>query len=287
MPLTDSQLSAVIAARKLLDDAGLLALDLHDTDPTVRELSRTISAALPGLGSPHVLGYRYKPPAARVFTLDELALDLNRINRQLYVHRVVEHPVNAIVEFPETGSTQGICVAHKFSVDPNSEFHPKQNIQYSLGDGHGGHPNVYCGTILTGKIGTPALCNNLRTSYQPFSSRMIYFGLTICAPGKGLKVCSSRSQSSEFIPPAIESPEKEVFCKTLAFFCSSLENGCAFDPETELGGLLGSGSEPQSDSEASDSDETPIPASRQRFKDPTCRGELTFRTDEYGRPFIQ
>jgi hypothetical protein len=82
---------------------------------------------------------------------------------------------------------------------------------------------------------------------------MIYFGLTICVPGKGSKVCSSHSQSSEFIPPATKSPEKEVFYKTLAFFCSSLESSCAFDPEMELGGLLGSGSEPQSDSEASNS----------------------------------
>ncbi|KAJ7493180.1 hypothetical protein B0H11DRAFT_2277283 [Mycena galericulata] len=270
MPLTDSQRAALLAARKLLDDVGLLNLDSSD-DADFQQLSRTISSALPCPPSPVVLGYRYTAPSARDFTLDELARGLNCITRQTYVHGIVEHPVGAIVEYPETGKSCGLAVAHRFAVDPASDFHPKLNIQYSLGDNHGGRRSVNCGPILSGQDGKPASCNNLKIA---------------C---KGLKVCSARGLASGCTIPAEDSPAKEVFNKTLAFFCTLVEKGCAFDPETddtEFGSLADSDSD--SDSTDSDSESSDVVfRSRQRARDPTCHGQLLFKSDEYGRPFIE
>ncbi|KAJ7065891.1 hypothetical protein B0H15DRAFT_807690 [Mycena belliarum] len=273
MPLNDVQLAAIIAARRLLDDAGLVDIDSTD-DPDFQRLSQTISSVLPGSPSPAVLGYHYKAPPSRDFTLAEVALGLNSITRQTSVHGLVEHPRGAIIEYPESGSARGLAIAHKFAVDPASEFHPKLNIQYSLGDNHGGRPYVTCGTLLSGRDGMPASCNNLKIA---------------C---KGLKVCAARPRSTTSVtPPVLNTPAKEVFDKTIAFFCTLLENGCAFDPETsntDFGsfGDSDSDSDSESDNPDSESSETLL-RNRRRPRDPTCRGKLCFRADEYGRPFIQ
>ncbi|KAJ7883219.1 hypothetical protein B0H14DRAFT_2565011 [Mycena olivaceomarginata] len=189
--------------------------------------------------------------------LAEIALGLNRITRQTYAHGIVELPLGAIVEYPETGQNSGFAIAHKFAVDPPSEFHPKLNIQYSFGDNHGGRSGATCGPILSGSNGMPARCNNLKIA---------------C---KGLKVCSARGLSSK--PAfAVDAAAKEVFDNTLAFFCTLLEKGCAFDPETgdvEFAAL--SDSDSDSDSETSGADLSDIPLrSRKRPRDVTTAGNL-------------
>ncbi|KAJ6598119.1 hypothetical protein DFH09DRAFT_889893, partial [Mycena vulgaris] len=108
-----------------------------DTD--FLEVTRIISHTLSTTSScPAIDGSLYVPPAARPFSAEEIWRGFDCINRQTYVHALVEHPIGSIVEYPETGSSEGISVAHLFSVDPDRFSHPKDNFQYSIGDFQGG-----------------------------------------------------------------------------------------------------------------------------------------------------
>ncbi|KAJ7131253.1 hypothetical protein C8R44DRAFT_731503 [Mycena epipterygia] len=86
--------------------------------------------------------------------------------------------------------------------------------------------------------------------------------------GKGLKYCSARSQT---LPPpsldldAIAEAKREIFFKTLGFYCTLVEKGCAFDLKTEGEDIGSAGltdaddpdsesSEPESESDQSESE---------------------------------
>ena len=110
----------------------------------------------------------YDPIPAQYFTPDELQKGLNHVTRKTSAHKIIEHPVNAIVEYPETSENNEECVAHVFNVDPdsfNSTYHPKASFQYSLGNGHGGRDGVEC-LMLKDSQGWPVQCNVLQTSCQ-------------------------------------------------------------------------------------------------------------------------
>ena len=184
---------------------------------------------------PAIQGYRYRPPAARHFTCDEIGRGENRVNRLTRLNAIVEHPLGSIVEYPESGSTPRSCIGHRFSVDAASDMfsHPKLNIQYSLGDGHGCRSDVACGQLIDDHTGQPAFCKNEKISCR---CHFIFF-TTQCADGfpfsgRGLKLC-------EAFDPQVTSaswpttPDEEVFLKTLAFFCMISDKGCAFDACSE------------------------------------------------------
>ncbi|KAJ6452183.1 hypothetical protein C8R47DRAFT_998159 [Mycena vitilis] len=258
MPLSDAQLAAVVEAKRLLANVGLTtATNLDDRD--FQEVTRVISQAIP-------LRYPYSPPAARPFSAEEIRRSLDCINRQNYVHALVEHPTGSIVEYPETGASKGIGIAHRFSVDPAAFSHPKECFQYSLGDSRGGgEPYVRCGSLLLGTDGTPASCFHQKLS---------------C---KGLKYCSARSLPPSLLPSleldSLEEAKKEIFLKTLAFYCTLVEKGCAFD----------------SDDSGSDSDDSDTQTGTRIIKDcrrrkpskSVCKGKIELRLNEYGRSFVQ
>ncbi|KAF7335197.1 hypothetical protein MSAN_02353000 [Mycena sanguinolenta] len=207
MPLSDAQLSAVLEAKRILANVGLTT-ETNVDDRDFQEITRVLDGALPSL--PAASGYPYFPPAARVFTAEEIRYGLDCINRQTYVHALVEHPAGAIVEYPETGAAKGVAVVHRFRIDPSRFSSPKESFQYSLGDSHGGEPNVHCGSLLFAVHGTPAYCSHEKWT---------------C---KGLKYCSASS-----LPPSPASPDldslaeaqKEIFFKTLALYCTLAEKG--------------------------------------------------------------
>jgi len=108
----------------------------------------------------------YNPHPARYFTPDELQKGCNRVTRKTSAHKIVKHPVNAIIKYPETGENDGECVSHVFNVHPHSFesiYHPKASFQYSLGNGHGGCDGVEC-LMLKDSQGWPVQCNVLQTS---------------------------------------------------------------------------------------------------------------------------
>ncbi|KAJ7242720.1 hypothetical protein C8J57DRAFT_1526083 [Mycena rebaudengoi] len=277
MPLSSVQLSAVLEAKKILDDVDLTTTtNLDDSD--FLEVRRVVSQALSATSSLSAIqGSLYHSPPARAFTAEEIRRDFNCINRQTYVHALLEHPVGAIVEYPETGATAGVRIAHRFSVDPANFSHPKENFQYSLGDSRGGEPYVYCGLLLLGSNGSPASC-------------------------KELKYCSARALSPPLTPLALDSlaeAEKEIFFKTLGFYCTLAEKGCGFDlradgAEVGFTGLTDGDDDldPESSSECCESNtetSTKIIRDSQRRKPSSsvCKGQLELRLDEYGRSFVQ
>lgn len=113
--------------------------------------------------APAVSASRYEPPPSRLITETERNQGLHKVTREKVAHRVVEHPRDAIVEYPETGDAPGIAVAHLFNIDPDSFCEPQSSFQYSLGGGHGGRDEVVC-KMLRGASGKPVLCSKLRTT---------------------------------------------------------------------------------------------------------------------------
>ncbi|KAF8180705.1 hypothetical protein K438DRAFT_2021287 [Mycena galopus ATCC 62051] len=286
MPLTDIQLAAVYEAKKILEDAGLTTTNQlptnqnHNLDHDFLETTHIISQALSSSACTAVKGYRYLAPSSRPFTAEELRRGLDCINRQTYVHAIVEHPVGAIVEYPETGAVQDVAIAHRFSIDPTQFSHPKESFQYSLGDSRWGESDVFCGDLLMRRDGNPASCSHKRTS---------------C---KGLKCCPAQSLPA-VIPLNLDSlgeAKKEIFFKTLGFYCTLVEKGCAFDLVEDGEGLRSTGlvdEDPESDSDSdSESDEhetgtSVIEDCRRKEPRSRCKGKLTLQLDEYGRSLVR
>ncbi|KAJ7728102.1 hypothetical protein B0H16DRAFT_1331143 [Mycena metata] len=236
----------------------------YDPGLDFQEVTRVVSQALPDVPSTcagAVQGSRYCPPLSRHFTAEELRRGFDCINRQTYVHGLVEHPLGAIVEYPETGSAKGVGIAHRFSVDPAGFSHPKDNIQYSLGDSHGGEPYMHCGGLLTNFNGDQASCFHQKLT---------------C---KWLKFCSAYSLPA-LLPraklDALQEASKEIFHKTLGFYCTLVEKGCAFALQTDgeaLGVIEITDEDPESESESEPSS--------------LCKGKLVTCLDAYGRSFVQ
>ncbi|KAF7333761.1 hypothetical protein MVEN_02332800 [Mycena venus] len=121
---------------------------------------------------------------------------------------------------------------------------------------------------------------------------------------KGLKYCSARSLPSSQLPSfkldSLAEAKKEIFLKTLAFYCTLAEKGCAFDlgrdgediGSTELtDNALHPTSDSESDSHSESESETrtniPRDSRRKKTSNLSCKGKLELRLDEYGRVFVQ
>ena len=100
----------------------------------------------------------YRPPKAVYFTELERLLDIHRVTRKSFVSAVIDHPEGVAVEYPEAGKEQGDSIAHRFTIDPSKWINPKSNIQYSLGDKHGGRDNVTCYLLRDSVTGEPIKC---------------------------------------------------------------------------------------------------------------------------------
>ncbi|KAG1825588.1 uncharacterized protein BJ212DRAFT_1474984 [Suillus subaureus] len=247
--LTDLQCSALQSAQILLDNVGLSPHDLdstlplpslsHSPTPSILEQSTQSSSSLSSPPSSStspcltVLGACYNPPAAQPFIPDDWLHKCHHFTRKSTAHASIEHPLGAIVEYPQTGDAPDQSIAHIFNINPStfhSSQHPKANFQYSLGDVHGGCDVSKCLMLRDGQ-GQPVSCSNLKT---------------YC---KGLKICSARPHdttthhftnilevSSLIIATttaakSVNNAEKEVFQKTFAFFVALNQHGCTFDAE--------------------------------------------------------
>ncbi|KAJ6478012.1 hypothetical protein DFH09DRAFT_1108430 [Mycena vulgaris] len=161
MPLSDVQLSAVLEAQRLLANVGFkLTTPTNLDDLNFLETFPIASACAA------VQGSFYRPPPALPSTAEEIRRGLDCINRQIYVNSLVEHSAGSMVEYQETGTSKGVAVAHRFSVDPLNFSYLTENFQYSLGDSHGGESYVYCGSLLIGREGNPASCTHRKLSYS-------------------------------------------------------------------------------------------------------------------------
>ncbi|KAF8975638.1 hypothetical protein BDQ17DRAFT_1267859 [Cyathus striatus] len=178
-----------------------------------------------------------------------------KITSQLKVERLIDHPLGTILEYPDTASSHYGNVAHRFTVNPHSKYHPRGNIQYSLGGIHGGEKNKFCGDLLLGADGKKVLCKKEKTS---------------C---KGLKRCQYFSNGATNIQrnskPTLE---ETVFKKTLAFFCAVVETGCSFDSSNLH---IDYGGDSDSDYDSDDEDST------------LCSGKMILAYNRYNQPRLQ
>ncbi|KAG1862305.1 hypothetical protein F4604DRAFT_1657854 [Suillus subluteus] len=290
--LTDFQRSAVQSAQILLENAGLSPRDLDSFSsssspspspsspsplPSPSSLPGTLPKICPASLSTRntclaVAGAHYTPPPARPFTAEDHMQGRHRVTRKTSAHAIVEHPIGAIVEYPQTGRHANESIAHIFHIDPStftSTLRPKSSFQYSLGDGHGGQIIGKC-LMLRDAGGQPVSCAKLRTS---------------C---KGLKICSGRQHNisahhftnvSEVLahhPSALRprgpagTADQELFEKTLAFFVALCLRGCS----------------PHSPTDGHNNNSTANTDIVEDIKK-KCNGRLVMHFDAYNQPFIR
>lgn len=187
MPLSEFQQSAIQRANDILQDAQVpVEMLASASPPSVSDSQQSSHASTPFSRSvtpsslvpcPAVSYSQYIPPPARKYTPAEIAKSLNRINRRVDAHSWIEHPLDAIVEYPQTGENLGEAVAHFFPIDPMNYVHPKLAFQYLLGDSHGGRKAVQC-HLLGGRV----KCDVLNTSCMFFFLVSLYQALLIDRP---------------------------------------------------------------------------------------------------------
>ena len=138
--------------------------------------------------------------------------------------------------------------------------------------------------------------------------------------GCGVKFCSFYispedrqdlpSEDSQNPQPADFDAYREVFSKTLGFFCAVVENGCLFNPDdssVHLDSCFEDGTEDSSSedgtkcssfedkADAIDLENSPATAAYQILLDGRsplktrmhCSGKMILRRDKFGQPFIQ
>ena len=323
MNLSSDQRAALAQAQAILEGVGLspdsdLESIFSSSRPSSRLSSRlsTPSNARYSTPSPAVSASRYLPPPARSFAQDEINQWLYKINSKLSVDRIVIHPPDAIVEYPQTGESKDIGIAHVFPINPDAFENPKSSFQYSLGDSHGGRPGVRC-SLLTDEKGEQVSCTQTFLSCRYITSTHFCTNFTT---GRGLKVCSAHSETSttsfahsytsleqvrmQLVPaPWVDTAKAEVFMKTLTLFCSLSEHGCSFRNTLEFGTATIVDKESDSEFEPVDdgtSGSTILPpgaatlvknSRRSRRKqaddgEKECKGKLMMRRDRSNHYFI-
>lgn len=165
--LTSPQRKAVVDATEILRSADV-SVDVFvanfDTGRLGVTLPITHTAQLhsPDLVTPseRIIKASYVPERALYFSEEEKSQLLHKLTRKSIVSAIIDHPEGAVLEYPETGKVLGEAVAHRFLVDPHNLVHPRKNIQYSLGDEHGGK-DVICYLLHDTTSGQPLKCRKL------------------------------------------------------------------------------------------------------------------------------
>jgi len=53
---------------------------------------------------------------------------VSQLNQKGYVHAILDHPLGAVIEYPQSIHSPGLAVAHWFTVDPVNCLNPHNNI---------------------------------------------------------------------------------------------------------------------------------------------------------------
>ncbi|KIJ38133.1 hypothetical protein M422DRAFT_259286 [Sphaerobolus stellatus SS14] len=290
MPFNLLQLEALEKARKILEEAGLLNSPPSSPHAEVTRFKQLLDFSQDSVhetSSPSTIKY-IAPPAAP-YTSEDIYFGRNRTTIKAEAQKFIRHPKNGIVEYPETGSFQGEAVVHIFPLQlgaSKEDFDPKLNIQYGIWGKHGSQPNTRL-FLFPQENESFTLCNQFKAECMAVKK---------CSYS-GRPAYDVSNLGMEQISPFVDSAEREVFMKTLGFFCSLLQNGCLFNPEID---------QCDSDDEAEDDDydgifedtghgsESPsvlyevlcdIRSIKQDV--PRCKGKLVFRKDNFGHSFIQ
>ncbi|KAG9309526.1 hypothetical protein JVU11DRAFT_10503 [Chiua virens] len=227
--------------------------------------SSSITSPLPSLSSsptptsspaPTILASLYRPRPSHTFTETKRDQGLHKVNHEKVAHHVVEHPRDAIVEYPETGSELGISVAHIFNINPDCFHDPRFNFQYSLGDGHG-RGLRYC-------------------SFRPYIASPHWF---VTREEVLLHTTALHAAASS----PTDNAHVEVFHKTLGFYCALIKKGCAFSSADDF---------PDSSDTVKQENKSPLALctkelSMRKRRTPKCNSRLELLYDGYNQPYIQ
>ncbi|KAF8576151.1 hypothetical protein K439DRAFT_1623060 [Ramaria rubella] len=270
MPLNVEQLGALHQAKEILEMSGLLGDSNGSETCQLQNILHTLDL---GSAPHHSLIYsKTLIPNTIPFTSQEILLGDNRVTRQSYVQGIIEHPAHTIIEYPQTGSKMGEMIAHQFLINPkqSSFVNPKDNIQYSLGDVHGRRASVTCHLLRDAKTQKPVDCLQIKLSCH-------------C-----LKYCSFNVPKLTTLPQKShhDSPGREGFLKTLAFYCVIIKHDCPFSSRFPQN--LNEESEEDLESE-SDGDDYELLLDIGAHHGPKhhCNGHPILRYDQYRKPFIQ
>ena len=151
--LNEQQLTALATAQK---DFSRVGLTISTTTSTHIAILPKQDDSLNGPSLQVVLAQlRYKSPLALF-----LPHTTYQLNRKGYVHAILDHPLGAVVEYPQSGHSPGQAVAHRFTVDSFNCINPRDNIQYSLGGTtavKGSRPKGNC-YLFSSAMGKPLPC---------------------------------------------------------------------------------------------------------------------------------
>ncbi|KAF8493136.1 hypothetical protein JB92DRAFT_2835234 [Gautieria morchelliformis] len=159
-------------------------------------------------------GYQlYELPRVEEIMVRTPERDPVRITRKSTVNWVIDHPVHAILEYPQTGTHLGDAVAHRFPIDHSLFIHPKENIQYSLGDAHGSHPDVQFHLLTDDEGGSPVACYQTKTTCR------------------SVKACTYRSWWTGATASGSVSGGSTGTTSTLGFYGAIIMRGCTLSTE--------------------------------------------------------
>ncbi|EJD45215.1 hypothetical protein AURDEDRAFT_165761 [Auricularia subglabra TFB-10046 SS5] len=216
--LSEVQLEALGQCCSLLRSVGLESLL---PSPAQLLYSNTVLRHDSGPSVPHpvVLGSRYIPPPARPFTQVEIERKENRVTRKLAAQAVVHHPWHALVEFPQTGRTSEERILHLFDVDPDSFHNPANDFQYSFNESHG-----------QDNATTRFLCDNTWAKILCKKRHSRCSSVKTCSFSPVTSVTPVHRAS---LDASFHDATKELFLKTVAFYCALMRYGCNFDTQED------------------------------------------------------
>ena len=161
MPLTPEQLEVLQKAQNILHNANLISISPNEGLPDITRFQEIIQQNLST--SPPTASFipTYLQEPAREFTPEESVSKLNQTTRKGKVHKIVRHPMHAILEYPESGQKPDEAIAHIFPIDPQNYTHPRYNMQYGLST-HGGRLNTRCSLFRDNSSEEYVLCNQFK-----------------------------------------------------------------------------------------------------------------------------
>lgn len=144
--LTDIELEAANILRAAMERTGASPHDLLTPSPAALTTPLPLTPQPPPVDLPVLNTRAIHPTTARPFSLLEISAGGHKLTRQTNATKIARHPVEAVVEYPETGEAINDVIFHQFCIDPNNTIHPHDNIQYSLGGSKstGMHYNRTC-----------------------------------------------------------------------------------------------------------------------------------------------
>ncbi|KAF8581224.1 hypothetical protein K439DRAFT_1619219 [Ramaria rubella] len=276
MVLTALQQQAVQDAQQLLLDSGL-EIPLNQSPDKFLNSLRAIPMVFPNpldnlISIPNL---QYEAPKAIFLTKEQNMPQEFKLTRKSAVHAIIDHPVESIVEYPETGSLHGVAIAHIFAISPSQYIHPKDNLQYSLRDSKGGHKNVGC-YLLKSRLCPGKLVPCYQTKVSCRSVKGCMFVGAESKPGCDLNQ-TIQPRTAGFSPDA----HHEVFLKTLSIFVTVASKRC----HAVESAIKDEYADIHEDSSIIDELSPPFDIHAQL--DPVCDGSIHLCMGSYGKPYIR